>query len=227
VDLAKIWETAQKLGLNASKIFNLYRKHKSKVETVIEILGGLFGKDDGPVAPSVPVITAPPAPPEVPTAPAPPAPPAVPGIPVAAARVISSLRMRFFFIERNHKPIPKPDFDKVMEGQDPLDDGDRIHIDITPYDQFGNEVRPGSPELGQLLNADGSNRMQYDLSGDTGEITNEYDDYGCTPVLKVPRGLELGVEKSIGPFSAWFTRADGPVVAANPLPALRVKPWGN
>lgn len=169
--------------------------------------------------------------------------------PPAKVRLISSFNARYYHISRKNKDISKGEFDAIIGRSSPLDDGDRVHLDVTPFDQFGREVAPGSPELEQLVrrwvDENGIAHQELRLrwlvqaagkdglptfggGGDAvGEVTNEYDDYGMTPVLKVPKGLKLSEERELGCFQLEFT-PDGQArgIVSNILTSCRVKPWG-
>lgn len=163
-----------------------------------------------------------------PSAPAPP--PTGPPTPLEEARRVFSLQVKYFFIERKNTPwkkgggrfiIGKPQFDAVLSGSDPLQAGDRIHIDITPHDQFGKPFQPGEAANNLLLRPDGYPAMEHRISGGIGELTNEYDDYGCTPVILIPwEGIQPGFQGVVG-YSAAFSG-----ITSNALPDLRIRPWG-
>lgn len=195
------------------------------IAELVNRLIGMFKKEaTKPVDP--PVVTGPNGPVVIP----PPPPPPVEPEPVE--RVIDSLKARFSFIERKGKVIPKDEFDRIIARQDPLQRGDRVHLDISPYDQFGKEVTPGSPELEQLVDRSVDPpelRLRWLQPQDgVGEITNEYNDYGMTPVYKVPKTLEIGQQYELGTFALEFLPASETgrrVIRSNELPSLRVRPW--
>ncbi len=163
-----------------------------------------------------------------------PPPPPPPEEPPVKERLITSLRAKFYHISRKNRDISKAEFDAIVSRNSPLQAGDRVHLDCTPYDQFGIEVGPGSPELEQLVNRQVVNgqevatlrlRWLQPMDG-IGEITNEYDDYGMTPVYKVPKSAKVGEQYELGSFALEFTPAgSNRVVTSNELPSLRVRPW--
>lgn len=165
----------------------------------------------------------------------PPPPPPDPEAPPPREKVITSLRARFYHISRKNKDISKAEFDAIVARDSPLQAGDRVHMDCTPYDQFGIEVAPGDPALEQLVerytDEDGNPQSRLRLRwlqphDGIGEITNEYDDYGMTPVYKVPKWAKVGEQYELGSFQLEFTPAgtSRPIVS-NVLHSLRVRPW--
>ena len=159
-----------------------------------------------------------------------PPPPPVPEEPPARERVITSLRARFYHISRKNKDISKAEFDAIIARTSPLQAGDRVHLDCTPYDQVGIEIEPGSPELEQLVDRSFDPprlRLRWLQPFDgIGEITNEYDDYGMTPVYKVPKTAEVGQQYELGSFQLEFTPAGtSRPILSNELHSLRVRPW--
>ncbi len=193
------------------------------IAELVNQLIGLFKKNEKrPAEP--PVVTGPNGPVVVPPAPEPP-PDTDP-----VERECTELRAKFYFIERKGKVLPKDQFERIIRREDPLQRGDRVHLDVSPYDVTGREIEPGSPALEQFVNRDTdppSLRLRWLQPQDgVGEITNEYDDYGMTPVYKVPKNLEIGKQYELGTFALEFTReGTNDVVVSNELHSLRVRPW--
>lgn len=208
-------------GILSGFDFGALLKDPKVVFFVIDLVNKLIDKFNKPKPVDPPVVTGPNGPVIVPPPPVAPPP---------TARIITSLRAKFYFVERKGKVLPKNEFDAIISRQDPLQRGDRVHLDVSPYDQFGREIITDSPELEQLVNRETeppSLRLRWLQPQDgVGEITNEYDDYGMTPVYKVPKNLEVGQQYELGTFALEFTPegVTHPIVS-NELHSLRVRPW--
>jgi hypothetical protein len=102
-------------------------------------------------------------------------------------RKFSGLRLNYFFFQERGEVIGKPKFDAILSGKDALNAKQtKIVLDIDPLDENGVEIGPGSAELAQLINADGSNKIKYRFSGTCPPPTiHQWDrDFGCRPALK-------------------------------------------
>lgn len=58
------------------------------------------------------------------------------------------------------------------------------------------------------------------------DLTSEYDDAACTPVLVVPQDIELGQEHTVS-YRAVYVAPDGTEVAFEPSQQWKVKAWGH
>jgi hypothetical protein len=221
-----------------AKAIEFYKKNRGAIAVIIGFLKGLFGggKDAGKPSPlPVPEQPSPlpvPTPKPVPSAPVPP-----------QDRRVGSLRVKYFFIERKNQPgkfgggrhiLSKPEFDGIVSGGDYLRLGDRVHVDITPVDQFGQPFMPGGEENRSLLYdpsgpVDTHNfRMKHNIiSGGAvaGELTSEYDDYGCTPVILVPWEGGPAIDSDAEATLAYQPVFDGPDgrISGPTLPTLNIR----
>lgn len=159
---------------------------------------------------------------------------------------VDSLKVEWMAIEtpKGSKPntgqrlYNKSEFDKAVAGSDPVRHGSRLHINITPVDRHGRPFQPGeernklllqnpnSPNAGPLDAGNFLLQTLVDSPSDIG-ITSDYDDYGCTPTLKVERWSE-------GQFNdqSWVTAQvryvrprDGKVIVSGWLPKIRIAHW--
>lgn len=132
-----------------------------------------------------------------------------PGVPVqrvvngrAATRTVDSLQAKLFFIEQAGNIVDKERFKEIKRGGN-IPWGARIHFDITPY-AAGVAIQPGAPELPGMLQEDGETpamkfRVLWDGAEGSGpdgempgpsELHSYDDDFGCTPVVKIPKDAE-------------------------------------
>ncbi len=215
------------VGINdIGAAITFYKKHRGVIAAIL----GLFGigkKDDVPTVPTP--VPAPVPEPGTPT-PVPPQP---------ERRRVAKLRAKYTLIERKNRPgepgggrhiLSKPEFDSIVAGNDYLRLGDRVHIDITPEDDKGVAFQPGGEENRLLLKHENddpnwtpNHRINQRIEGEA-DLTSEYDDYGCTPVLTIPlqaAQVDSDVTWTVG-YQPLF---DGPggVIEGPRLPDLRVK----
>ena len=160
--------------------------------------------------------------------------------PAPSGRIWSGLRLRLKGVKRDvdgpNGPapafhIPDSELEKVKDLSDPLDDGDVANLTVDPLDQFGNEIKTGSPELEQLLidpakgtgaaDSGDNHRLLYAVGGGPFEINGTNRNYGCDPNLKVPRGFK---GEATAVVSVFATTREGKVLTSNAL-RLRAKPW--
>jgi hypothetical protein len=196
VDYADLFPAVgMSVGLDdITKIANVYRQNKGIFDALFGWLKQVFVKSDERKdnGASQPVVV-----------PAPVLPPPAP--PKPEARAVRSLKVKWYFIEipkesahaeegdipnKNMKIATKQQFDRYVAGKDALPRRSRLHIDITPVDQYGKEFEPGDEANKVLLRGDGYPAMRHIITGPV-VLTNEYDDYGCTPVLKIPKDVNL------------------------------------
>lgn len=177
-----------------TKVAEIYKNNKPIFDALFGFFKGLFKKSgqrkDGV---AVPVVVDPPVIPPPVVVPAPPAP-----------RRVAALRAKWYFIEipkdaaesegdipnKNMKIASKSEFDAFVSGANAIPRRSRLHVDITPVDQFGVDFQPGDEANKLLLRPDGYPAFAHRLSGPV-FLTNEYDDFGCTPVLKIPKDANL------------------------------------
>jgi len=239
-------------GGNVGAAVSWLFRNKEKLGGLVGFLKGIgqhlgIGKkkteqaDHGPT--TVPTV-APPAP----TTPVP-----VLSVPREARRV-AGLRLTVMGIEipKSDKPgtgqrlLNKLEFDKVMSGADPIDAGSRIHTDCTPFDQYGVAFQPGDPANASELLFDPNGPQEWanfrlkdvifedhgEGTGEPGgftEPTSNYDDFGCTTVFKVSRGIPNGEQHTLR-FAKRYVKKDitqGEVILfeSNVTQEIRVKPW--
>lgn len=151
-----------------------------------------------------------------------PALPKVPQPPPVEKRVVSGLRLKYFFFEEEGQIKSKPEFDAILSGSDALNARkSKIHVDIDPLDAKGEEIGPGSPELAQLLKPNGETKLQYRFKGSAPAPTTHqwHRDFGCTPVFKNHfDAFEDNVEYD---FSVQAFTEDG--LESNWAPVIRIK----
>jgi len=212
------------------KAVEFFKKNRGVIGAILALFG--IGKPKTPApAPTTP-------------APAPTAPTSgsttVPTPQEPAERRVASLRAKWFLIERKNTPgqqgggrhiIAKGEFDAITSGADPARLGDRLHVDVTPIDQFGQAFQPGGEENKALLvdpqdreGELGKSRIEHVIEGN-GELTSEYDDFGCTPVILVPweGGRVDSDEESSVTYRAIYRGPNGERVESNTLPTIRIK----
>lgn len=126
-------------------------------------------------------------------------------------RTIVGLHAKLFYVQidphRVGQGVLVEDKDRarrIKRGEDALGWGDRIHYDLTPIMSDGRPLQPGDPENDALLLDDkGHSIMAYRWTWDgeensypSGEqpspvtLSSEYDDHGCTPVLRPNKDSE-------------------------------------
>jgi hypothetical protein len=109
----------------------------------------------------------------------------------------------------------------LRSGEGPAQPGDRIHMDVTPSAR-GVKFAPGGPENAVLLRPGIPEQeaaiMHHRIDGSC-DLESEYDDGGCTPVLRVHR--DFTGEETVT-YQAEFTRKDGTVVRSNEV-KFRIK----
>lgn len=172
---------AKLLGKKVPAAADFYKENKILVDA---IAAELLAKKDPKPAPAVDEDEGP----AYPTSSVPGLPPTLDKPPVPeATRKIVGLRMSYFFFQERGEIIAKPVFDAILSGKDALNAKQtKIVLDIDPLDEAGVEVGPGSRELSQLVNPDGSNKIQYRFKGTCPPPTIHqwHRDFGCRPALK-------------------------------------------
>jgi len=214
------------------KAIEFYKKNRGTIDAVIRFFKGLFGGGKKEVPAPVPQ----PAPqPSEDVDESEPAPTPAPG---TGLKVVG-LKAKWFFIERKNTPgqqgggrhiLDKSAFDSIVAGSEYARLGDRLHVNITPYDQHGRDFVPGGDENRLLLNNPSgeddtpNHRIKHEIRGN-GELTSEYDDYGCTPVILVPwvgEQIDSDKESSVS-YVAKFYGPDGRVIESAELPAIKTR----
>lgn len=119
---------------------------------------------------------------------------------------------------------------------DPAIPGDVINLDLDPLDQAGNEIGPGSPELGQLLldpenpyDPAGPNdglearmRIQYAVGGGDFAVNGTRWQYACAGNVKIHKDYR---GETIAVVSAFGKNAQGRMITSNAV-RFRVKGTG-
>lgn len=171
------------------KAANFYKQYKSTFDSIFGFLkkAKKHTESPGTVPPPAPVVV-------VPVVVAPPVPNPVSGPLPYPGRIVSKLEARAYWIGRNDNPLDHKQFDQVISKGDPItaDGHTKLHVDVSPFDQDGVEIGPGSPELNQLMRSDGHPAIVHHCTLDGNEalanglvaIGSVDDDYGCTPSLK-------------------------------------------
>lgn len=135
-------------------------------------------------------------------------------------------------------------FRRVMppERSDPLQAGDVVDENITPYDQFGKPFLSGEGANELLLRPDGFPGFRHSINGKgylVREAPKPSDPYGCTPGIRIPStfqdsDVKPGFEGEVSDHIELHLDANGKAVPENEtgvtiltldLPALRIKPW--
>lgn len=230
---------ASSIGIeDIGKAIDFYKKHRNVFQAILKVLG-LGGKPK-------PVVVAPTPQPDTSPGPAPGGNTGTPTKPTSSVptptpevRRVASLKSKYTLIERKRNLgefgggryiLPKDEFDQIVSGEGFCRPGDRLHVDITPVDQFGVAFAPGDEANNLLLKdvgvgQDESNfRITHDVDG--AEITSGYNDFGCTPVLLVPwEGVTIDSdEKWNVNYQAQYNGPGGrgDVIQAPALPTIRV-----
>lgn len=183
------------------KAVEFFKKHRGLIGAILGLFG--IGKPKAPKPSPLPPPTEPPPSPGLPPKDsAPGTPPSTPA--PGGVRIPTGLRSAWFLIERKNRPgeygggrhiLGKDDFDAITNGDGWARLGDRLHVNTTPYDAQG-DFQPDNPDgrsdnRGLLVDPNdpagenGKSRIVHHIFGN-GELTSEYDDYGCTPVVLIP-----------------------------------------
>ncbi len=206
-DYAEVFPAIHAAGIGGTieGAAKFYKQNRDILDWVFGLLKGVLGKkkkqqEEPQVSPGG-TAPAPSLPPVVVATP-PPLPTVTPSFP---QRAVHGLRLDPYWIGQNDNPFNKAHFDAVVSGDDPLpaDGHTKLHMDLDPLDQQGSEIRPGSPELAELVNAEGIPQIQwkclvdgrdgYAAGVNLGSITpDENDPYGCTPSFKPTKGMRDG-----------------------------------
>lgn len=184
-----------------------YKKHKTAIQAVLSFLGGIFGHKSSSPAPAGDPGPAPGGSTGTPPDPGSPATP-TPVPPQGTRRIPTSLHSEMTLVETKRRPREAgggrdshgetigdhETFKEIKAGTTPTRRGARVHIDTTPSDRFG-KFKPGGDENLSL-------RIRHVLTGDA-ELTSEYDDFGCTPVILIPWEQAPGVPYPIDTGKRW------------------------
>ena len=211
VDLADVLPAAAKAnGISIEDAIGIYMRNREAIHGVLGLLGRLFQRKPKTPKPSSSF--------DVPTTK-----PGIPGgfdrpsydnvpsyanVPTPVARVIGELRLKLGIIQYGPSETitDKELFDQMAAGTAKLNEGMRLHFDITPVDVYGQPFQtgqPGHPEglaegIIYRLGWDGQtvDIRPGDLAGE-GDNTRQtpglltvhswHDDYGLTPVVKVQK----------------------------------------
>lgn len=183
---------------NIVEAIEFYKKNRGAIQALIRFFKGLFGGGKpAPAAASTPVPS--------PVSPAPvTVGPDMPERGPAAQRTPTSLKASLMLVEKKNNPrkagggryiADRDTFAAIKALEDPARRGDRLHMNVTPADAFG-DFQPGGRENRGLLydpesGPEGRSRIEHIITGG-GELTSEYDDHGCTPVILIPWEQESG-----------------------------------
>lgn len=171
----------------------------------------------------------------------------------AIRRVPAELRANYSGITRKNTPYKEEGgrkrlgtqaFRRVMppERADPLQAGDVVDENITPYDQFGKPFLSGEGVNDLLLRPDGFPGFRHTISGKgylVREAPKPSDPYGCTPGIRIPStfqdsDVKPGFEGEVSDHIELHLDANGRAVPEGEtgvtiltvdLPALRIRPW--
>jgi hypothetical protein len=130
-------------------------------------------------------------------------------------------------VDQNRKPFYNSDLHAQPDlfAQDPTQ---------VQQDGFGKwTCGEGNNRINHYVTVDG---VEYGPQGDmvpgtpfdqqeVVDLSSEYDDAACTPVLVVPQDIELSQEHSVS-YRAEHVAADGTVTAFEASPTFKVKAWG-
>lgn len=130
-------------------------------------------------------------------------------------------------VDQNGRPFFNDDVKKYADlfAQDPAQ---------VQQDGFGKwTCGEGNNRINHYITVDGK---EYGPQGDmvpgtpfgaqdVVDLSSEYDDAACTPVLVVPQDIALGVEHTVS-YRAEHVAPDGTVTRFEPSPTIKVKAWG-
>jgi hypothetical protein len=181
-----------------------------------------------------------------------------------ADRVITSFRSHYIGIEGYKLSDPKnPDSGthallgggtvrNILDGNDVCGRGYRLHLDITPLDQFGQPFY--EPDLEKYADqffqnpaagaVEGNNRVDHYITVDGQEygpqgdmvagtpwdgqdvigLTSEYDQAALTPVLLVNYDLSLGRERRAS-YRGVYHGPRGNTISIPAVKEVRINPW--
>lgn len=179
--------------------------------------------------------------------------------PSTARRIAGVRAVHYMGAARKHQPykegggrfsIDKDEFRSLMSQQSGCQAGDRFAGNMTPFDQFGKDFLPGE-DANKLLLVRGMIEEHQDAgygpglypawewvtSGDC-EVTNEYDDYGCTPQILVPwkdPKIRPGYRGAFSVKANLYVKDGRAVKPGDPhdnvfvaqFPEVLVTPWGH
>jgi hypothetical protein len=209
------------LSVDLSDAAKLYEQHKG----IIELVLGQLGSTGAQIRALLPLLIAllgsmskpkpepQPAPAPAPT-PAPPVPtpgPAPAPPPVGVVQGYASLRLVLrMFSKDNGKIVSRDEYEKKVTGNDGAQMvKEKAHMDISPFDQAGREIRTGDPRHVEP-DSNGYPQMRYrwwidgvqqqDTGDDHFNLGSIFDrddpehhyDAGCTPTLKLERAWGSG-----------------------------------
>jgi hypothetical protein len=183
---------------------------------------------------------------------------------IMADRVITSFRSHYIGIEGYKLSDPKnPDSGthallgggtvrNILDGNDVCGRGYRLHLDITPLDQFGQPFY--EPDLEKYADqffqnpaagaVEGNNRVDHYITVDGQEygpqgdmvagtpwdgqdvigLTSEYDQAALTPVLLVNYDLSLGRERRAS-YRGVYHGPRGNTISIPAVKEVRINPW--
>lgn len=168
---------------NVGKAARWVKENPQVISEITDAIKELVNKDKTDFAPGVVVpnptvtVTIPPA-----IGPVPDVPPKI--------RMAKGIKLKAWF-EVEGNVVSKEEADRILSGQDPLPGNghSKIHLDGSPFDEFGVEIAPGDPSLRQFGTIDGA-QVQTVASAEKGLdlAYHKWDrDYGFTPFIKVQK----------------------------------------
>lgn len=191
-------------GFDIAEVMRLYAKYGPLIEKLLPFIKGLFKKDK-------PVVVAPPASEVDPND----EPVRVPPPPMA--RTPERLEAKVFWVSRKNTPskagggrylISDEAKRRIVAGGDPLQAGDRVCFDVSPYDQLGVKYESEKPFV-----------LEHVVGG-VGELQQQ-EENDFTPVLLAPWEGPSGQPGFQGTLTY---QARGGGLESNAI-SLRVRPW--
>lgn len=144
---------------------------------------------------------------------------------------IVALEAKLYFVEKKGSGgqlEDKDHFDEIRTGRGNGHLGDRYHFDVTPVDATGARLQPGDPRMNYLPPNLANDRgapvtSEWECDGvmrnDSVGLSSEYDDYGCTPVLRPFPTTDGGnldpAQQHQLTFWAWVKLPDGSRIESN------------
>lgn len=195
------------------KVLKFYKDNEEIVDflvaTTLKTLSGIGKEEPKPVIPDEHPVN--------------PGTPAVPNPDPDPNQVYFTLKAEAFFVEDDRQGGPRgriltrPEFEQILSSNGPgaLMVGQRMHINITPYDRAGREIRPDDPRHPGIPGTREENQYTMDYEwrvngkvatnskeiSDPFELESSWDDFGMTPTLL---NSEAGVGRQKVEFVAWI-----------------------